>query len=167
MSAPRIAISPNLMGPDETRRFYPNKHLFYGERSMAAAVLRAGGLPFVLPDLPPDDLRALLADCHGLLLSGGADVAPSTYGATPILGGRFPGDPERDALEIDLVRTALDRRLPLLGICRGHQVLNVAMGGTLLQDIATERPGSLTHRDQAKYDSLHHHVTIDPESRLA
>ena len=167
MTAPRIAISPNLMGPDRARRFYPNKHLFYGERSMAAAVYRAGGRPVLVPDLPAAAACEVLATCDGLLLAGGADVAPSTYGAEPILDGRFPGDPARDRLERALVESAIGRDMPVLGICRGHQILNVAFGGTLLQDIAVERPGSLVHRDQATYDRLHHGVHIDPRSRLA
>ena len=166
MTAPRIAISPNLMGPDGARRFYPNKHLAYAERSMAAAVHRAGGLPILLPDLP-GAAADVLTTCDGLLLAGGADVAPGSYGAEPILGGRYPGEPERDALEIGLVRAAFERGLPVLGICRGHQVLNVALGGTLLQDIAAERPGSLIHRDQERYDTLRHGVRFDPASRLA
>lgn len=102
-----------------------------GERAYADAVVRAGGIPLLLPVLDPEHADAVLGTIDGLLLSGGGDVAPSAYGATP-QDEVYGVDPERDEWEIELVRRC---ELPILGICRGAQVLNVARGGTLVQHL--------------------------------
>ena len=104
------------------------------EEVYAEAVSRAGGLPFVLPTLEPSDATEVLASLDGLILAGGGDVDPALYGATPHaeVGGV---DARRDRYEIALVREAARLGIPVLGICRGLQVINVARGGTLVQHI--------------------------------
>jgi putative glutamine amidotransferase len=109
------------------------------------AVQRAGGTPVMIPPvLQETDWPVLLERLDGLLLSGGEDIAPGLYGQTlePWTG---QVDEERDHAEFGLVRAWLGLGKPLLAICRGHQVLNVALGGTLFQDIMTQVPNALDH----------------------
>lgn len=127
------------------------------------ALTRAGLVPVLVPPLvDPAAACALLDRVGGLVLTGGEDVAPARYGAAahPRLGAT---DPERDAVELALVAAATRRRLPILAICRGLQILNVALGGTLYQDLPSERPGPLAHDD----DAGRHAITIEPGSLLA
>lgn len=101
------------------------------------AVLAAGGIPIILP--PQDDHSLPLLDrLDGLLLSGGADVEPSVYGERTAHPTTYGVSPLRDRFEFALLREALDRDLPVLCICRGIQVLNVVLGGTLFQDVADQ-----------------------------
>ncbi len=107
------------------------------------SVRRAGAEPWVLDvaaDRPPD----VVARAAGILLTGGGDVEPSLYGEAPH-PAFSAAEAGRDAYEIELVRRALEADLPVFAICRGVQVLNVARGGTLIQDIASEVPGALAH----------------------
>ncbi|HET9384025.1 MAG TPA: gamma-glutamyl-gamma-aminobutyrate hydrolase family protein [Gemmatimonadales bacterium] len=122
----------------------------------------AGLVPLVVPTmLAPERASAALASVRGLVLTGGEDVGPERYGAKPHekLG---PVDRVRDAAELALIAAALERRLPLLAICRGIQILNVALGGTLYQDLDSERPGPIAHQDEAGS----HTVRIESGSRL-
>lgn len=132
----------------------------------AAAVEAAGGIPVVLPVLKPERAPEVLSHLHGLLLSGGVDVDPSYYGEDPLPGlGRIT--PERDAFELALTRRALEAGVPVLGICRGVQVLNVAAGGTLYQDLASQRERVLKHSQEAPRWHESHTVRVEPGSRLA
>ena len=108
------------------------------------SVERAGAVPLVLPPVVPEDVDALLDRVDGVLLSGGVDVDPVLYGQGPHpkLG---KVNRRRDDFELALTREALQRDLPILAICRGHQVLNVATGGTLVQDIASQVEGAMEH----------------------
>jgi len=95
----------------------------------------AGGVPLTLPRVGGAHLEDALDACDGILLGGGRDIEPARYGQEPheLLSAT---EPRRDAFELELVERALDRRLPILGMCRGLQILNVALGGTLVQDLA-------------------------------
>jgi len=126
------------------------------------ALERAGLTPLVLPTLlEPARAAAALDAVRGLVLSGGEDVDPAGYGAPahPHLGAT---DRHRDAVETELVRAARARRLPVLAICRGVQILNVALGGSLFQDLASERPGPIDHADAAS----RHDVAVDDGTLL-
>lgn len=131
--------------------------------SYPRSIARFGGVPVVIPPgvSLAEDLVAML---DGLLLSGGPDIDPGSYGAAPdpALG---PTEPELDSFELEVVRLAEAAELPILGLCRGAQLLNVAYGGTLVQDLS-ER-ASLDHRQSEPGEQTTHTVTIEPGSRLA
>jgi putative glutamine amidotransferase len=130
------------------------------------AVEQAGLTPLVVPPLadPGREAGAVLGRVDGLLLTGGEDVAPARYGASPhpALGAVHEG---RDATELALVAEARRRDMPVLAICRGIQLLNVALGGTLVQDIAAQRPSEVAH-DVADRAARVHAVTVAEGSRL-
>lgn len=125
------------------------------------ALERAGLVPLAVPTmLAPDRASAALAAVRGLVLTGGEDVTPELYRARrhPRLGDV---DAARDAAELALIAAARERRLPILAICRGIQILNVAFGGTLYQDLGSERPGLITHDDSGD-----HMIRVEPGSLL-
>lgn len=133
-----------------------------------AAVERAGGVPLVVPPLARVDEAARILDvAQGLVLTGGEDVEPGRYGAAPHPALRVTSA-ARDATEIALVTLARDRTLPTLGICRGIQLINVAFGGSLVQDIPSERPDALAHDDPERArDAIVHEIEVEPGSRVA
>ncbi len=137
--------------------------------SYIRAIQQAGGTPCILPPtLTEEDWPILVARLDGLLLSGGEDVAPALYGEVPRPWlGRV--DDARDHAELGLVRLWVTTGKPLLAICRGHQVLNVALGGTLSQDILAEIPSALDHTyvPSRPMGYLAHRVTLAPDSQLA
>lgn len=160
MSACRIAVSGLVHHVNDIDRTGVNA-------AYVAAVLRAGGVPLVLsPLLGAERAADALEGCGGLVLSGGADIDPARYGAvpSPALGDL---DAARDSFEWALLAAAQVRRLPILAICRGMQLVNVAAGGTLWQDLPTERPGRVAHRQTAPRTSPTHAVRIEHASRTA
>jgi putative glutamine amidotransferase len=130
------------------------------------AVLRAGGLPVVLTPVPDEDVASIVERVDGLLLSGGGDIEPRRYGESPHPTVRRT-NAARDEFEIALTRAALARHLPVLAICRGLQIVNVALGGTLIQDIPSAL-GSIDHTviGHAVYDG-HQPVTVESNSLIA
>ncbi len=135
----------------------------------AKAIVEAGGLPVIIPcDLDPQVLRAIYERMDGVLLPGGGDVAPEFYGAeqhekTALIIR------ERDTAEIQIAQWAVADDLPIFGICRGHQVFNVAFGGTLFQDIPSEIQTTYGHDIETGMprSTLLHDVKIAPKSKLA
>ena len=162
--APTIGITCGRMAPAQKER-----PPFLGQnQTYVQAVIRAGAAPLLIPMLnDPSLLRTLYASLDGLLLSGGKDVAPVHYGEA--LHERCdPVPPERDEMELRLARWAVDEGRPLLGICRGIQVLNVALGGSLYQDIEAQIPGAEKHSWYPDHSRGHlsHVVLVTPEARL-
>lgn len=131
------------------------------------SVEHVGMLPVVIPPLQ-DERRAaaIAASVDGLLLTGGEDIDPARYGA-PRHATTDGVHERRDRCEIALVVAARTLALPTLAICRGLQILNVALGGTLVQDIPSERPGSIGHAPGGPRDARVHDVHVEPGSRLA
>lgn len=131
------------------------------------AVLRAcGAIPVILPfDLDAADVARILSRCDGLLLTGGVDVSPHLYGEErmPECG---PSQTMRDELEYLLLDVALDRDMPILGVCRGSQILNVYLGGTLYQDLRTQLPDSINHAMNPPYEMPCHKVMLVPGEPL-
>ncbi len=126
----------------------------------------AGGLGVVLP-LTEDRQNAeqLMRMCDGLLFTGGQDVSPQTYGEAP-LNGSVECCAERDAMERLFLGLALDADMPVLGICRGLQFINAALGGTLYQDLPVQRPSGINHRQKPPYDEPAHTVTVPGDTPL-
>jgi putative glutamine amidotransferase len=154
---PRIGIS---LDADESKARYELK------RTYVDAVLGAGGLPILLPFVGPPETEAYVAMLDGLVLSGGAfDVPPALYGEEP-RPACGPLIQERTDTELRLLRGALASGLPVLGVCGGMQLLNVAMGGSLHQDLPTET-GIRTHQQGPPKDVPSHDVEIAPATRLA
>ena len=129
------------------------------------AVREAGLTPLVVPPMPADELTAIADAVAGIVLTGGEDVAPSHYGANPA-AETTSVHARRDECELGLARLAHERRIPTLAICRGIQLVNVAFGGTLVQDIPSERPSQIKHDLSEQRTARVHDVRIDPDSRL-
>jgi len=168
----KIGISACFFHADPSRPIFTGKTLQYVEQSIAHWVMSSGALAVMIPnpvgdtrrgDATQDDYAQWL---DGLVLEGGSDMWPGSYGETP-LRESWSGDRIRDEYEKALFDAFRDAGKPVLGVCRGLQLLNVALGGTLYQDIATQRSDALTHRDAAIYDRNFHDVEFVPGSRLA
>ena len=132
------------------------------------AIVAAGGLPLPLPiHIAPEDADALLACCDGILFSGGVDVDPVLYGEE-VLEACESIDTERDQAEIAYFEEARKRHLPIFGICRGHQLINVLLGGDLYQDLPTgfPRENALQHRSKSSGDTLLHSIRVESGSLL-
>src|SRR4051812_6975287 len=130
------------------------------------ALVAVGLIPIILPPIDPVMAVAAMTDIAGLVLTGGEDVDPHRFGeeAHPQTGAAHRA---RDAYEIALARAAFEQRIPTLAICRGAQVMNVALGGSLVQDIGTQRQGALNHDQSERRNDRVHEVDIDRRSRLA
>lgn len=134
------------------------------------AVVAAGGIPVLIPlGLEEADLHAILARVDGLLIPGGGDIEPKQYRGQNEHATIRDVDPDRDRVEFELIQTAVAQEKPLLAICRGHQVFNVALGGSLWEDIASQMPDPIRHDYFKSYPRGHlpHTVTLQPGSRLA
>ena len=130
------------------------------------ALAAAGLVPLVLPPLSPDIAIRALDNIAGLVLTGGEDLDPAHYGVATHSAAGQP-HAARDACELALARVARDRAVPTLAICRGAQIVNVAFGGTLIQDLPSERSGTLDHNPGRGRGERVHSVYVEPESRLA
>ena len=160
MSHPRIGVSGVVRSWDGSDRTGVNA-------AYVRALLSVGGVPLILSPLMGASLAAsALEGCDGLLLTGGEDIHPSWYGAdpSPLLS---PPSRERDLFELALFAVARQRELPILGVCRGIQLINVALGGTLFQDLPSERPGPVDHGPTGSRDARSHTVRLQPDSRAA
>ena len=143
--------------------------IFAQNRTYVEAVAITGGSPVLIPlNLNEGALRAIYERLNGLLLAGGGDLHPKHYGEA-IREKCGQSDEARDTVELTLARWSLAEGLPVLGICRGIQVMNVAAGGALYQDIASQSPGSLKHDCWPDHprNYLAHQVTVNGDSHLA
>jgi putative glutamine amidotransferase len=130
------------------------------------AVLNCGGAPLLIPiSQDKNSLAAICGRIDGLILSGGPDVNPRFFKDQP-RQGLLDVDEAQDLMELELTRLALAADLPVFGICRGLQVLNVAMGGTLVQDIRRQVPKACNHAPRADRSIVSHKVRIEPHTRL-
>lgn len=143
----------------------PNRFQYAVSSEYVAAVEEVGGIAVTLP-AQPKAVPELIAVLDALILTGGGDVDPVYYGQSLHPATRSI-DPDRDRFELDLTRMAVEHGLPLLGICRGIQVLNVALGGTLIQDVPDQVRAALVHQTPEDAPIATHHVRLQPNSRLA
>lgn len=165
----RIGLSANFFAPDPHRRVYPRSRLLYSEEQMTRWLSSAGALVYAIPSSGGQSAVSAadyVEDLDALALAGGADVCPRSYGEEPIRP-EWEGQQERDTYEIELTQRFMESGKPVLGICRGQQLLNVALGGSLYQDIGTQVPGALEHRSQEKYHHNLHEVDFLPGTALA
>lgn len=115
--------------------------------SNVRAITQFGGVPIVLPNLVEEGIEEIAGTIDGLLLTGGGDIDPTLFGEEPLLGlGSIV--PERDLFEVALIQKMLELNKPVLGICRGAQILSIAMGGDMYQDIYSQKDGPLLQHDQ-------------------
>ena len=172
-----IGLSARIYTPGSAGVELPGvwtKTLHYLEQSAAHWVLSGGAMAVMVPAVTSDsivlrsdiDLNHYAQALDGLVLQGGNDVAPQHYGEEP-LHADWHGDRVRDLYEMELIRAFVAAGKPVFGICRGLQLLNVTYGGTLLQDISTQRPGALDHRRLGQYEQHFHGVTFVPGTHLA
>ncbi|MEO7244347.1 MAG: gamma-glutamyl-gamma-aminobutyrate hydrolase family protein [Rubrivivax sp.] len=149
--------------------------LHYLEQSVAQWLMSPDVLAVMIPAVESESLvqrsdlklHRYAEVLDGLLLQGGTDIAPESYGETP-LAPDWQGDRVRDRYERDLIDRFVQAGKPVLGICRGCQMINVALGGTLIQDLPTQRPGGLTtHLDTRHYEHNMHELLIEPGTSLA
>jgi putative glutamine amidotransferase len=169
----KIGVSARLFHPQPDAKGIQSKTLQYLEQSVAHWVMSRDVLVFMVPTVDKDGLihrsEVRLADyarvLDGLVLQGGADVSPSSYGETP-LAPQWAGDRYRDVYEMELVHEFIEAGKPILGICRGAQLINVAFGGTLYQDIPTQLPQSQVHVTDS-YEKHRHEIRFEPGSGLA
>ena len=168
----KIGISACFFHADPNRPIFTGKTLQYVEQSIAHWVMSTGALAVMIPSPVGQTQRSDVSLDHyaqwldGLVLEGGSDVWPGSYGETPIQE-KWQGDRIRDEYEKSLVAAFGRAGKPVLGVCRGLQLLNVAFGGTLYQDIATQRPEAIVHRDAAIYDHNFHQIDFVAGSPLA
>lgn len=172
-----IGISARIHHPSELTRTLGGvytKTLHYLEQSVAQWVMSKNVLVMMIPAIEAESMvrRSDMRLYHyaealdALVLQGGADIAPPTYGEEP-RNPEWAGDPIRDRYEIELFEAFVGKGKPVLGICRGCQLINVAFGGTLYQDIPTQVPGALDHRDTSIYEKKFHLVKFAEGTALA
>jgi putative glutamine amidotransferase len=164
--APVIGITSTLKEDQDSVAQRPLGSYVRADFDYVDGVLQAGGVPVVLPAVA-DAAKEMAQSIDGLVLCGGTDLDPGYYGEAPIpeLGETLPA---RDAFEMALVKHALKRGTPVFGICRGLQVLNVALGGTLYQDLPSQvGGGSIAHRQQMPKWQWTHEVEVDADSQMA
>jgi putative glutamine amidotransferase len=131
------------------------------------AIVRAGGAPVILPCVEDNEaIHAIMRMVDGVMLTGGGDVVSLAYEEEPHIKSKDQ-DPRRDEAEFEVARVALEMGLPILGICRGMQVLNVVLGGTLVQDIPSQVPDAVKHYSEGTHTVLLHNIDIEADSLLA
>jgi putative glutamine amidotransferase len=157
-SAPLVGVTATTEVIGDTLRVRVNA-------AYTDALRKVGLLPVVIPPLTASEGPALLDSLAGLVVTGGEDVAPSRYGQAP--HPTVEAHEPRDESEIALIVEARQRLIPTLAICRGIQVVNVALGGTLIQDIPSQTPSALNHDPEHERGARVHAVRVDPSSRLA
>ncbi len=163
---PVIGVTANLREDPKSEEQRPLGHFVRADFDYVDGVVGAGGIPMVLPPIV-EMAEKVAGRIDGLLLSGGSDLDPSYYGEEPV-PELNPTVPKRDAFEMAIVEHALERGVPVFGICRGLQVLNVALGGTLYQDLPSQlHPDLIAHRQQVPKWQWTHEVEIDADSKVA
>jgi putative glutamine amidotransferase len=157
---PLVGVTTSISVGQTLERAYVNSAYLH-------AVQQAGGVPVLLPpQLSKSSLERLVRGLDAVLLTGGGDMDPACFGEAPH-PTLYDVAPARDALETSVTHMALEKRTPLLAICRGIQVLNVALGGSLYQDVGTDPGTEIQHSQKEARDQSTHKVTVTPGSRLA
>jgi len=168
----KIGLSACFSHADPERSLFTNKTLQYVEQSIAHWIMSAGAMVVMVPCPTGETARGDVTLAHyaewldGVVMHGGADVWPGSYGEVP-LKDAWLGDRVRDLYDLAVVEAFEQAGKPIFGVCRGLQLINVAFGGTLYQDIETQHPGAQQHRNAVTYDQHMHEIEIVPGSRLS
>ena len=168
----KIGLSACFSHADPRRHLFTGKTLQYIEQSIAHWIMSAGALVVVVPCPTGETARGDVTLKHyaqwldGVVLHGGADIWPGHYGELP-LKPEWEGDRVRDLYDLAVVEAFEQAGKPIFGVCRGLQLINVAFGGSLYQDIETQVPGAQRHRVPETYDRHVHEIEIEPHTRLA
>ena len=163
----KIGITSCFFYPDVSRVVFGPKSLSYVENDMFRYVSQQGVLPVLIPELENERLHDILQELDGIVFQGGTDLAPESYGEDPIIPGKWLGDRHRDQYELQIMDYAIRNDIPVLGICRGMQLMNVYFGGTLYQDISTQKKDAFKHRDAIAYDSVHHKIRFTGQNTIS
>jgi putative glutamine amidotransferase len=165
-SLPLIGILPGFSPPDLSRKISPAGSINFVDLNYIGSIEDAGGVPCIIPYIKDQGLISHYCEMlDGLMLIGGADVAPERYRQEP-LPSEFAPTPERDEFEINFLQVFKETGKPVFGICRGIQLLNVAFGGTLIQDIPSML-NRVHHMQGVGSLEIAHEVRIDPDSIIA
>lgn len=162
----RLGMGACFFHSDPLRPVFKGKTLIYTEQSMAEWIMSEGDIVYQIPTKSKHiSALDLMEDLDGLVLQGGSDVCPRTYGEEPIRP-EWNGDYIRDQYEAELLLAAIQLDRPVIGLCRGIQIINAAMGGTLYQDIQTQLKGKMEHRNWEIYDQNFHQLDFVEGSKL-
>ncbi|MEJ8812040.1 type 1 glutamine amidotransferase [Variovorax ureilyticus] len=168
----KIGLSACFSHADPARSLFTNKTLQYVEQSIAHWLMSAGAMVVMVPCPTGETARGDTKLSHyaewldGVVMHGGADVWPGSYGEVP-LKDAWIGDRIRDLYDLALVEAFEQVGKPIFGVCRGLQLINVAFGGTLYQDIEAQHPNAQRHRDPVAYDQNFHDIHVAPGSRMS
>lgn len=162
----KLGVSACFMYKDIERTVFGHKTLSYVENDMYRFLSREGVMPILIPDLDPKLQRQYFDEVDAFVFQGGVDVSPRSYGEEGIENNRWPGDYYRDQYELKIMDHAFKNKKPVLGICRGMQLINVYFGGTLYQDLEIQTKTNIRHRCPTEYDRIQHGVKILPDSFL-
>ena len=166
MKKPIIGISSSTIFEKDSDVFLGYERTYVND-DYVSSVVRAGAIPVILPLVDSfDDIKEVVEELDGLVLMGGHDVDPLWYNEEPSakLGGTYP---KRDKFDFALVKEAFEKKIPILGICRGHQVLNVAFGGSLYQDLSFIEGCNLSHVQKGSYSEAIHSIDVKEGTKLS
>ncbi len=160
-----IGLSSCMFSEDKSRAIFNGRSLLYVEESMTQYLMAKGAVVYIVPPVVQGTVsyRDLVCKLDALVIHGGVDIAPENYGETA-LNPEWAGNPRRDRYELDLLKAFLDLDRPVLGICRGAQLINVAFGGSLYQDINSQLEAKLVHRNAQIYEKNRHRISFVPDS---
>jgi putative glutamine amidotransferase len=159
----KIGVSPGMLYKDASRTSFAPKRLQFIVEDMARYLRRKEVMPILIPSLESTSLRAFVKEMDGIVMQGGDDVAPETYGEKSI--GRWSGDVQRDVIELEILKYASMAEKPIYGICRGFQLMNVFFGGTLYQDLDEQFSSDIKHKTM-DYDQNVHEIHLKKGSYL-
>jgi len=170
MKKPIILITTSNVNSSALEPVIGDRDIMYSDKASAQAVINAGGLPIYVPTVTTEsfsDLEAYVAMADGIFITGAdTNTNPLYYGERPThFKGRI--DDERDRVDIELIKMAYERKIPLLGVCKGMQVMAVALGGTLYQDTLLQHPGAFNHDvSKTSRSNFTHVASLTEGSRL-
>jgi len=164
---PKIGITLSQRKQVKNRRWPMRKSFDYLKRDYHQAIISSGGFPILLPNVTDKTLiKENIKFIDGLLLTGGNDMNPKFFGQRKIYRKSIIDPIERDTFDLTITKLALNAGIPILAICRGHQVLNVALGGDIYQDLSLTKFKTLRHTDPGEAGKSFHDVKIDEDSLL-